>query len=131
ALRRGEGRVRFSGAPGGASTRGYPAQGRALRTETTINDTRDFGLSKRLTNLPALRQIGFTPNPRLLGAQTIGHNPIRGAHAFSDLTEPVVTDTGARIPGLRFGDTRAHALLQALLIHRLLPHGFTNVTCAP
>ena len=33
---------------------------------------------------------------------------------------------GTRIPGLRFGDTRVHALLQALLIHRLLPHGFTN-----
>jgi hypothetical protein len=109
-----------------AKIKQYHKQGRALRTETTINDTRDFGLSKRLTNLPALRQIGFTANRRLLGAQTIGHNPIRGAHAFSDLTEPVVTDTGARIPGLRFGDTRAHALLQALLIHRLLPHGFTN-----
>jgi predicted MarR family transcription regulator len=36
------------------------------------------------------------------------------------------TDTGTRIPGLRFGDARVHALLQALLIHRLLPHGFTN-----
>ena len=38
----------------------------------------------------------------------------------------MLTDTGARIPGLRFGDPRAHALLQALPIHRLLPHGFTN-----
>ena len=38
----------------------------------------------------------------------------------------MLTDTGARIPGLRFGDARVHALLQALLIHRLLPHGFTN-----
>ena len=34
--------------------------------------------------------------------------------------------TGEQIPGLRFGDPRAHALLQALLIHLLLPHGFTN-----
>jgi len=33
---------------------------------------------------------------------------------------------GTRIPGLRFGDIRVHALLQALLIHRLLPNGFTN-----
>ena len=31
-----------------------------------------------------------------------------------------------RIPGLRFGDDRVHALLRALLVHRLLPHGFTN-----
>jgi hypothetical protein len=34
----------------------YHKHGRALRTETTINDTGDFGLSKRLTNLPALPQ---------------------------------------------------------------------------
>lgn len=104
----------------------YHKEGRALRTETTINDTRDFGLSKRLTNLPALRQIGFTANRRLLGVQTISHDPIRGAQAFTELTMPIITDTGGRIPGLRFGDVRVHALLQALLIHRLLPHGFTN-----
>src|SRR3954470_9535811 len=104
----------------------YHKLGRALRTETTINDTRDFGLSKRLTNLPALRQIGFTANRRLLGVQRLSHDPIRGARAFTELTAPIVTDTGARIPGLRFGDVRVHALLQALLVHRLLPHGFTN-----
>jgi hypothetical protein len=104
----------------------YHKEGRALRTETTINDTRDFGLSKRLTSLPALRQLGFTANRRLLGVQRISHDPIRGAQAFTDLTAPLVTDTGTRIPGLRFGDARVHALLQALLVHRLLPHGFTN-----
>lgn len=104
----------------------YHKEGRALRTETTINDTGDFGLSKRLTNLPALRQIGFSANRRLLGVQHISHDPIRGAQAFTDLTAPIITAQGTRIPGLRFGDTRVHALLQALLIHRLLPHGFTN-----
>jgi len=35
-------------------------QGKALRTETTINDTRDFKIGKRLTNLPALREAGFS-----------------------------------------------------------------------
>ena len=104
----------------------YHKEGRALRTETTINDTRDFGLSKRLTSLPALRQLGFTANRRLLGVQRLSHNPIRGAQAFTDLTTPIITAEGTRIPGLRFGDTRVHALLRALLIHRLLPHGFTN-----
>src|SRR4029079_7939796 len=104
----------------------YHKEGRALRTETTINDTHDFGLSKRLTNLPALRQIGFSANRRLLGVQRLSHDPIRGAAAFTELTTPLITDTGAAIPGLRFGAPRVHALLQALLIHRLLPHGFTN-----
>jgi hypothetical protein len=109
-----------------ATVKQYHKEGRALRTETTINDTRDFGLSKRLTNLAALRQIGFTTNRRLLGVQRISHDPIRGAQAFTDLTAPILTGNGTRIPGLRFGDARVHALLQALLIHRLLPNGFTN-----
>jgi len=104
----------------------YHKQGRALRTETTINDPRDFGVSKRLTSLPDLRQLGFSANRRLLGVQTISHDPIRGAKAFTDLTAPVVTESGTRIPGLRFGDNRVHALLQVLLVHRLLVHGFTN-----
>ncbi|HEY2638681.1 MAG TPA: hypothetical protein VGI66_02180 [Streptosporangiaceae bacterium] len=104
----------------------YHKLGKAIRTETTINDTRDFGLSKRLTNLPALRQIGFTANRRLLGVQRISHDPILGAAAFTALTAPIIHDDGNRIPGLRFGDPRVHALLQALLIHRLLPRGFTN-----
>ncbi|HEV7453350.1 MAG TPA: hypothetical protein VGO16_18630, partial [Pseudonocardiaceae bacterium] len=34
----------------------YHQHGKALRTETTINDTRDFKIAKRLTNLPALRE---------------------------------------------------------------------------
>jgi hypothetical protein len=105
----------------------YHKLGRALRTETTINDAKaDFGIPKRLTSLPDLRQIGFAANRRLLGAQTISHDPIRGAQAFTALTAPLITPAGTRIPGLRFGDPRAHALLQALLIHRLLPRGFTN-----
>jgi hypothetical protein len=40
--------------------------------------------------------------------------------------DPLVTDTGHRIAGIRLGDRHAHALLQALLIFRLLPHGFLN-----
>src|SRR6202140_376038 len=40
----------------------YHKEGRALRTETTINNTRDFGIGKLLKNLPALRQVGFQAN---------------------------------------------------------------------
>jgi predicted MarR family transcription regulator len=61
-----------------------------------------------------------------LSVQHVSHDPIRGAQAFTELTAPITTDTGTRIPGLRFGDPRVHALLSALLIHRLLIHGFTN-----
>ena len=104
----------------------YHKEGRALRTETTINDPRDFGIGKRLTNLPALREIGLSANRRLLGVQRLSHNPIRAAEAFTAVHDPIITDTGQRIAGLRLGDRRAHALLQALLVFRLLPGGFLS-----
>jgi hypothetical protein len=105
----------------------YHKEGRALRTETTINDSTDFRIGKRLTNLPALREVGFSANRRLLGVQRLSHNPIRAAEAFAAVHQPITTDTGQRIPGLRLGDRRAHALLQALLVFRLLiPTGFSN-----
>jgi hypothetical protein len=104
----------------------YHKEGRALRTETTINDSTDFRIGKRLTNLPALREVGFSANRRLLGVQRLSHNPIRAAEAFTAVHEPVTTDTGHRTAGLRVGDRRAHAVLHALLIFRLLPAGFGN-----
>jgi hypothetical protein len=100
--------------------------GKAIRTETTINDARDFGTGKRLTNLPALRQIGFTASRRLLGAQTLSHDPIAGAAALAQVTSPVTTGTGTRVAGLRLTDPRALALLHVLCVFRLQPHGFTN-----
>ena len=54
------------------------------------------------------------------------HNPIRAAEAFHAVHQPIITDDGQRIAGLRFGDRRSHALLQGLLVFRLLPNGFLN-----
>lgn len=104
----------------------YHKQGRALRTETTINDPHDFKIGKRLTNLPALREVGFTANRRLLDVQQLHCDPIQGQHDFTTVNDPVVTDTGTRVAGLRFGDARAHALLLALLMFRLVTNTFTN-----
>src|SRR5215204_6421503 len=92
----------------------YHKEGRALRTETTINNTRDFGVGKLLKNLPALRQIGLQANRRLLDVQKISHDCSIGDDAFNKMVRPVITTTGTRIAGLRFGDARVHALLQAL-----------------
>jgi hypothetical protein len=104
----------------------YRKLGKALRTETTINETRDFGIGKRLTNLPALRQIGFTANRRLLAAQILSHDPIAGADALAQVTNPVLSPAGTRVAGLRLTDPRAQALLAVLCVFRLLPNGFTN-----
>jgi hypothetical protein len=109
----------------------YHKLGKALRTETTINNPHDFRVGKLLTNLPALREIGFTANRRLLDVQQLSHDPITGADALTSLTQPTRTATGERIPGLRFTDPRVHALLGALCTHHLHPDGFTTHDLRP
>ena len=104
----------------------YHKEGRALRTETTINNTRDFGIGKRLTNLPALREIGFPANRRLLRVQRLSHDPITGTQALHTITDPVTAPSGTRVAGLRLGQKRSHALLTALPMFRLQPDGFHN-----
>ena len=104
----------------------YHKLDKAIRTETTINDTRDFSIGKRLTNLPVLAQVGFSANRRLLAVQRLSHDPADGAAALAQVTDPVITATGSRVPGLRLTDPRARALLAVVCIFRLLPHGFTN-----
>lgn len=103
----------------------YHKEGRALRTETTINDTRDFGIGKRLSNLPALREVGFQANRRLLDVQRISQDCAVGEDAFHRINDPVEVD-GQRASGLRFADVAVQALLSALLVFRLLPRGFSN-----
>jgi hypothetical protein len=103
----------------------YHKEGRALRTETTINDTRDFDIGKRLCNLPALREVGFAANRRLLDVQTISHDCAVGEEVFRQVTQPREVD-GQRASALRYGDAWVLALLSALLVFRLLPRGFSN-----
>ncbi|MFZ1042945.1 MAG: hypothetical protein WAN58_16700 [Anaerolineales bacterium] len=87
----------------------YHKEGRALRTETTINDTRDFQIGKRLKNLPALRQIGFNANRRLLHVQSISHDCLLGEDAFQQVNQPQIV-SGQRVAALRFTDPRVQAL---------------------
>jgi hypothetical protein len=103
----------------------YHKEGRALRTETTINDTRDFKIGKRLNNLPALRQVGFEANRRLLDVQKISQDCAVGEELFRQVTQPVEVN-GQRGSALRYGDACVLALLSALLVFRLLPRGFSN-----
>jgi hypothetical protein len=98
---------------------------RAIRTETTINDTRDFAIGKRLRNLPQLRQVGFSANRRLLATQRLGHDPIASAQVLHRITDPVIVGE-TRVAGLRFGERRAMALLSLLAVFRLSVRGFTN-----
>jgi hypothetical protein len=103
----------------------YHKEGRALRTETTINHTRDFGIGKLLKNLPALRQVGFQANRRLLDVQQISHDCSIGEDAFDRVVRPIVVE-GQRASALRFGDKRVQALFAVLVVFRLQLRGFNN-----
>jgi hypothetical protein len=103
----------------------YHKEGRALRTETTINNTRDFGIGKLLKNLPALRQVGFQANRRLQDVQTISHDCSIGEDAFDQVVRPTEVE-GQRASALRFGDARVQALLSVLVLFSLQLRGFTN-----
>ena len=103
----------------------YHKEGRALRTETTINDTYDFDIGRRLCNLPALREVGFQANRRLLHVQTISQDCAVGEATFRQVTTPREV-AGQRVSALRYGDTAVLALLSALLVFRLWPRGFRS-----
>ena len=104
----------------------YLKEGRALRTETTINQPRDLGIGKELTNLAAMAKAGYTANRRLLDAECISHDPAAGAAALEMLTSPVISTTCTRVPAMRFPDPRVQALLAACCALALRPAGFTS-----
>lgn len=103
----------------------YHKEGQALRTETTINDTRDFAIGRRIENLEELRKIGFAANRRLLDVQRIGHDCFIGEASFQDMQKPTIVDD-QRAAALRFADPRVQALLHALLLFLLVQGTFTH-----
>jgi hypothetical protein len=108
----------------------YHKEGRALRTETTINNTYDFGVGRRLQNLPKLREIGFAANRRVLEVETLSHDCNIGAEAFQQLQQPAQVE-GQRASALRFGDARVQALFTVLVLFCLQPEGFRHKQLRP
>ena len=74
----------------------YHKERQALRTETIINDTRDFAIGRRIENLQELRKIGFAANRRLLDVQRIGHDCFIGEASFQDMQRPVTVGVALR-----------------------------------
>ena len=99
--------------------------GRALRTETTINNTYDFDIGRSLQNLPKLKEVGFATNRRLLQIEQVSHDCTVGERDFQQLQSPVICNA-QRASALRFGDPRVLALFQVLVLFCLLPEGFRN-----
>jgi hypothetical protein len=107
----------------------YFNEHRALRTETVICDTRDFGIGRRVTaeNWKALRAVGESANQRLCDAQAADARPAPDVATFAEVTRPSTVD-GQHAPGLRFGDPRVVAVLAAIVGFTHLLAGFDNPT---
>jgi hypothetical protein len=103
----------------------YFKLGRALRTETTINDTRDFGATKDVKNLTFLRQVGDQANRRLLEIERVSQNCTLTQDGLDRLQHPTV-ENGHRASALRFGDLRVMALFQVLATLDFAPQGFRH-----
>jgi len=103
----------------------YFKEQRALRTETTINDTHDFGLGKDLRHFDQLRREGQRVNRQLLESERISQRCLLSQAALDRVSRPTQLDE-QRVSGLRFGDPRAMAVLQALTGFAALANGFRN-----
>ncbi|MEN3299340.1 MAG: hypothetical protein V7633_1398, partial [Pseudonocardia sp.] len=105
-------------------------EGRALSTQTTINDPGDVGIRTRLTHLPALREIGLSAHRRQLGVQRLSHNPIRAAEAFTAVHQPILTRDGHRIAGLRLVITARRRCCKCCWCSGCSHAGSATPTCA-
>ena len=106
----------------------YLKEGRALRTETVICNTRDFGIGRRVCadNWRALRAVGDSANQRLYDAQAQDAAPAPDVVTLSQVTRPTTTSDGLHAPALCFGDPRVMALLAALVGFNHVLVGFQN-----
>jgi len=106
----------------------YFKEGRALRTETVIGDSRDFGIGRRVgaQNWYALRAVGESANRHLCDAEAADAQPAPDVATFCQVTRPSTTEDGLYAPGLRFGEARVMALLSAVVGFCHLVAGFCN-----
>jgi len=85
-----------------------------LRAETCSNDTRHFGVGRRLENLPLLGDKLATTNERTLALQAeLLASPVDTGQ-LAALAKPSVIGS-RRIPGLKLHDDRVIRLLETLL----------------
>ncbi|MGB0093161.1 MAG: hypothetical protein WBP81_11600 [Solirubrobacteraceae bacterium] len=110
----------------------YFKEGRALRTETTVNDPYDFAINRTLTadTWQQLRTIGDEVNERLLDAQLQACSCAPDPTTLQRLVSPSIED-GQPAPALRFGDPRVMALLACLCSFQHLFAGLMNRTLRP
>ena len=103
----------------------YFKEQHALRTETTINNPKDFYVAKAVGQLSHLRDLGDQVNRKLLEVERVSHQCVLTQDALDRLQQPTRAQ-GQRVSALRFGDPRVMALCQALTGFTHLPRGARN-----
>jgi hypothetical protein len=101
---------------------------RALRTETTFNNTNDFDIGRSIGNLPRLKALGRNINHRLLTLERVAHNCAIASRTVERIVLPTKDESGQPIPALRWGDPRVMALFSGLCAFFAAPQGLTNRT---
>jgi hypothetical protein len=109
----------------------YCKEERALRTETTFNDTYDFDIGRRLSNLSYLRTLSDHINRRVLETESLAHDCGLAPAQLADLVQPTRTPTGQPPPALKFGQPRVTAVLNALCHFLWTADGLTNAQLRP
>lgn len=109
----------------------YFKEGRALRTETTVNDTYDLGVGRGLSNFAYLRTLGQRINARVLHLERTAHDCGLAEPRLVELVLPSRTSEGQPAPALKFGHPRVTALLAALCLFVLTPQGISNRRLRP
>jgi hypothetical protein len=111
----------------------YFKEGRALRTETTVNDPNDFGVGRALNaeNWRQLTMLGHDINQPPLQAKLQASNCApEDPSTLQRLVSPSIED-GQPAPALHFGDPRVMALLASLCSFQHLFQRLTNHTLRP
>jgi hypothetical protein len=114
-----------------------------LRTEPASNNVNDYGLNKAVENLAPLRQRLSAITDNYLNVQQDILETFIDRGQLRTLTEPTITATGKRIPGLKIDHPRQLALMHALVrfahiaaggiftTTEIYPHVLEALGCAP
>jgi len=109
----------------------YSQEGRARRTETTINDPTDLRVRQDIARLAYLPPIGRQVHRRRRDVQRVSQDCTRSQPSGQRVVQPTVADDGQRAPGLRLGAIGVLALLAALIVFVHLPSGLTHRALRP
>lgn len=101
-----------------------------LRTEPASNNVNDYGVNKAVENLAPLRQRLSAITDNYLNVQQDILETFIDRGQLRKLTEPTITATGKRIPGLKLDHPRQLALMHALVRFAHIAAGGTFTTAA-